>query len=71
MAETYSEPWYTSKMELLVKIVNSFQPLPISPKSSILDIWQGSEYASILWAGLIDVQLTEENQISCGTLQDF
>ena len=55
-------------MELLVKIVNGFQPLPISAKSSILDVWHGSEYGSVLWAGLIDVQLPgKKNQISCGT----
>ena len=68
MPETYSEPWYTSKMELHVKLVSGFQPLHISAKSTILDIWHGSEYASILWAGLIDVQLPGKNQISYGIL---
>ena len=51
-----------------MKLVNGFQLLPISAKSSILDIWHGSEYASTLWAGLMDVQLPEKNQILCGTL---
>ena len=35
-----------SKMELFTKISNGFQPLTIFAKSLILDIWQGSEYAS-------------------------
>ena len=60
MTETYSEPWYTSKMKLFVKLVNSFQPLPISAKNYVLDIWHGSGYVSILWAGLTDVQLLEK-----------
>ena len=34
--------------------------LPISAKSSILDIWPGSGYVSIVCAGLIDVQLPEK-----------
>ena len=36
-------------MKLLVKIVKDFQLLTIFAKSSILDIWQDSEYASIQW----------------------
>ena len=35
----------TCKMLFLRKIVNGF--LPSSGKSSILDVWQGSEYASV------------------------
>ena len=42
----YSEPYQTSKMECFAKIVNTFQALTIFAKGSILDIWQGSEYAS-------------------------
>ena len=34
-------------MELFAKITNVFQPLSIFLKSSILDIWLGSEYASL------------------------
>ena len=33
-------------MELFGKIVNYWKPLAILAKSSILDIWRGSEYAS-------------------------
>ena len=62
MPKTYSEPWYKSKMELLVKLVNAFQPFPISAKSSILDVWYGSEYACVLSAGLIDFQLPKKKK---------
>ena len=44
--EVYPEPYQTSKMELLAKIVNGFQPLTIFAKSSILDVRQGSKYTS-------------------------
>ena len=36
----------TSKMELFAKIVKNEKPFTISSKTSILDIWQGSECAS-------------------------
>ena len=45
--ETYSETFRTSNMELFAKIVNEFHLLNISAKSSILDVWQGSEYAYV------------------------
>ena len=32
--------------EAFVKIVNDFQSLTVFAKSSILNVWQGSEYAS-------------------------
>ena len=35
-------------MELFGKIVTGWKPLTISAKRSILDIWQGSEYASAI-----------------------
>ena len=47
-AKTYLEPRQISKMELFEKLVNGFQLLTIFIKSSILDVWQGSEYASEL-----------------------
>ena len=40
------EAYQTSKMELFVKIVDGWRPLAIFAKSTIVDIWQGSEYAS-------------------------
>ena len=39
-AEAHSEPCQESKVKL-------FQSLTIFSKSSILDVWQGSEYVSI------------------------
>ena len=48
-SETYPGPYETSKMKCSVKIVNSFQPLSIFLKLSILDVCQRSEYASALF----------------------
>ena len=39
-------PFRLSKMEFFIKIVNGFQWLTIFAKSSILDIWLGSETTS-------------------------
>ena len=36
-----------SKMELFAKIANDWESLAIFAKSSILDLWQGSEYAFV------------------------
>ena len=44
MSEVYPGPCQTSKMKRFVKTVNSFWPLAITAKHSILDIWQGYEY---------------------------
>ena len=38
-------------MERFAKIVNGFQPLTISAKSSASDTWQGPEYALINLTG--------------------
>ena len=38
----------TSKTELFAKVVNSFQPVTIFAKRSILDVWLGSEDALYL-----------------------
>ena len=45
MSEVYPGPCQTSKMKRFVKTVNNFWPLAITAQHSILDIWQGSEYA--------------------------
>ena len=37
-----------SKLELLAKTISSFQPITIFAKSMTIDVYQGSEYASIL-----------------------
>ena len=44
-SEAHSEPSQISKMEHYAKISTSWQPFPISAKSSILDVWLCSEYA--------------------------
>ena len=45
----YSESSQTSKMKCLTKKVKGFSHWPFSQKNFILDIWQGSEYASGLF----------------------
>ena len=47
-SEANSESCQTSKMELFAKIVKNEKPFTIFAKTSILDVWQGSEYASEL-----------------------
>ena len=51
-------------MEILTKIANGFQPPTIFTKSSILDAWQGSEYASL---DAIFYDLSKEQQVVCKT----
>lgn len=47
MTQAYSEPEPCQIcMELFVKITNSFKPLIIFAKRSILDVWLGFEYKS-------------------------
>ena len=41
----YSEPCQVSKLERFPKKVNGWKRLTIFAKHSILDVWQGSEYA--------------------------
>ena len=43
--EAHLEPSQTSKMDLFAKLVNVSKSLTIFAKSSILDVWQGPEYA--------------------------
>ena len=40
-------------MDLFAKIVHNLQPLAIFEKSSILDAWQDSDYASALQSARI------------------
>ena len=46
-SETYWEPCQTTKIENFVTLVNGVYPFTTFAKCSILDIWQGSEYASL------------------------
>ena len=54
-SEANSQPCQTFKMELFARIVKNWNPFTICAKASILDIWQGSEYASELASKLKDV----------------
>ena len=45
-SEPYSEPIQTSKVKVFGEIVNGFWFLTIFAKSSILDVWQDSEFTS-------------------------
>ena len=47
-AEKYSEPCQRSKMELFVKMAMAQRSLTILAKYPVLDVWQGSEYASVM-----------------------
>ena len=49
---------HTSKMELFPKIVKNKKPFTIYVKTSILDVWQGSEYASDLASKVTDVSFS-------------
>ena len=46
--KTHSEPCQISKVKSFAKLVNSFQPLTIFAKGSILGVRQCSGYASLL-----------------------
>ena len=46
ISEASSDSRHTSEMEAFVKTDNCWKPLSIFPKSSILNIWLGSEYRS-------------------------
>ena len=50
-----SESCQTSKMEVFAKIVKNKKPFTIFVKTSILDVWQGSKYASELASKAEDV----------------
>ena len=42
-------------MKLFAKIVKNEKPFTVFVKKSILDVWQGSEYASELASKIMDV----------------
>ena len=48
-----SEPCQTSKIKTFAKIVNDLKPLIIFGKNPILDVWQDSEYVSVLQAQIL------------------
>ena len=48
-----SELIHTSKIEVFAKMVNYFQPLPIFPNMSILDVWQAKDLKSLVVRQLV------------------
>ena len=46
--QVYSELYQTTIMESFSKIVSNCKPLTIFAKCSNLDVWQGSEYVSVI-----------------------
>ena len=55
-----SESFQTSKMEPFAKILKNEKPLTIFVKTSILDVEQGSEYASELASIVTNVSFLEQ-----------
>ena len=50
-------------MKLLLKIVNIFYLLNIFTKNFILDVWQGSDYASVIFSKVAGLQPSTYNFI--------
>ena len=69
-SEVYSKHSQISNMMLFMKIVNSWKPLTIFAKSSIVDVWLGSEYTSAVQIirNKIKFEDTKEHFISEGLL---
>ena len=59
-SEGNSESCQKSKMEPFAKIVKNENPFIIFVKTSILDVWQGSEYASELASKVTDVSFLNQ-----------
>ena len=68
---------WVSKMELFAKTVDSIPPLTIFAKSSILDVWMSSEYASDLGALILSCYVlktgskTPKNFLLVSSVSDF
>ena len=58
--EANSESYQTSKMGLFAKIVKNQKPFTICAKTSILDVWQGSEYDVELESKVKDVSFLNQ-----------
>ena len=58
-------------MELLAEIVNDFQLQTIFVKSSILDVWQGSKYASVNYGFLTSTAVLLEQRRSSDPPQRY
>ena len=51
--DAYSKTYEKSKMELYMKIFGGFQVLTSFGNSAVLDVWQDTEYVSILFYACI------------------
>ena len=58
--EANSESFQTSKMELFAKIVKNKKPFTICSRTSILNVWKGSGYASELVSKVKDVSFLNQ-----------
>ena len=71
--EAHSELYQTYKMEVFAKMIKSLQLWTIIVKSSVLDVWQGSEYASnssciiivFIAYKALEIQSTFEELVKC------
>ena len=59
-SEANSKPCKTSKIGLFVKIVKNKKSFTIFIKTFILNVWQGSEYASELASKVADVSFLKQ-----------
>ena len=66
--EAYSEPCQTSKMDCFVKIVISLNLLTFFVRHSILDVWQGSKYASVIYTSSLFGKIEGINKIDSVTM---
>ena len=55
-----SESCQTPKMELFAKLVKNEKAFTIFVKTSVLDVWQGSEYASELPSRVTNVSFLNQ-----------
>ena len=61
-SEAYSKPWQTSQIEVFTKIVKGFSFLTIFAKTSILDVWQDSEFPCKLGKDLWKSSISDVKQ---------
>ena len=51
-------------MELFAKIVSGFRPLTVFTKTSILNVWQGSKYTSVINNAKFDKKVSVRRNLS-------
>ena len=58
--EANSGPYQTSKMERIVKIDNGWKPLTVFSKSTIIDVWKGSEAPLEFFTTLLELCICKD-----------